>query len=191
MKVKIFFTYIALAFIACNSNSSFDDELKSLDADFVLPYPVGKTYYCSQGFNSSFSHYDTFKYSIDFDMQIGTLITAARKGRVVYVVENYSNDDHGLGHENVVIVMSEDSTYARYSHLTTNGALVQLNQTVNPGDSLALSGNSGYSNHPHLHFDVTKTFTGRSDMTIPFDFNNTYPRPVGLNSSKYFKAETY
>lgn len=191
MNIKTIFTYISLVFVACNSNSSIDDELKSLNVDFVLPYPVGKAYYCSQGFNSSFSHYDTFKYSIDFDMPIGTLITAARKGRIVYVVENYSNDDHGLGHENVVIVMSEDSTYARYSHLTTNGALIQLNQIVNPGDSLALSGNSGYSNHPHLHFDVTKTFTGRSDMTIPFDFKNTNHRPVGLNSGMYFKADPY
>ncbi|MBI3233450.1 MAG: hypothetical protein HYZ42_05320, partial [Bacteroidetes bacterium] len=40
------------------------------------------------------------------------------------------------GHENVVIVMHEDSTYARYVHLTTNGALVTRGQTVMPGDTI-------------------------------------------------------
>jgi murein DD-endopeptidase MepM/ murein hydrolase activator NlpD len=168
-----------------------DEELKSVDAKYVLPYPVGKVYYCSQGFNSSFSHYDTFKYAVDFDMPVGTLVTATRAGRVVYVVENYSDNDHVIGHENVVIVMHEDSTYARYTHLTTNGALVERNQLLMPGDTLGLSGSSGESNHPHLHFDVTKTFTGRFDMTIPFDFMNTSPHPVGLKSGLFYEAFGY
>lgn len=190
IKMKKLFFVISFLFIACN-NILEDDELKSLKAEYVLPYPIGKTYYCSQGFNSSFSHHGTFKYSVDFDMPVGTLITAARNGQVVYVVENYSNDDHNIGHENVVIVMHDDSTYSRYSHLTTNGALVEINRMVMPGDSLALSGNTGESNRPHLHFDVTKTFTGRSDLTIPFDFINAAPRPVGLISGLYYKANTY
>ena len=124
-------------------------------------------------------------------MSIGTVVTAARKGRVVYVVENYPNGDLTAGHENVVIVMHEDSTYARYIHLTTNGALVVINQLVMPGDTVGLSGNSGQSNHPHLHFDVTGTFTGRSDQTIPFDFMNTSPHPVGFTQGAVYEAFAY
>lgn len=145
-----------LLFISCDPILTEDEKLKSVEAKYVLLYPVEKVYYCSQGFNSSFSHYDTFKYAVDFDMSIGTLVTAARTGRVIYIVENYSNNDHAIGHENVVIVVHEDSTYTRYTHLTTNGALVKINQLLMPGDSLGLSGNSGHNNHPHLHFDVTK-----------------------------------
>jgi murein DD-endopeptidase MepM/ murein hydrolase activator NlpD len=191
MKTKQIFLIVCLLFISCDRILTEDNELKSVDAKYVLPYPVGKAYYCSQGFNSSFSHYNTFKYAVDFDMPIGTLVTAARTGRVVYVVENYSNNDHLIGHENAVIVMHEDSTYARYTHLTTNGAIVERNQLLMPGDSLGLSGSSGDSNHPHLHFDVTKTFTGRFDMTIPFDFMNTSPRPVGLKSGFFYEAFRY
>ncbi len=177
--------------LTCRDNSAEAEKPISIEAKFVLPYPVGRAYTCSQGFNTSFSHYDTFKYAVDFDMPIGTLVTAARRGRVVYTAENYSNDDHVIGHENVVIVMHEDSTYARYVHLTTNGALVEVNQLLMPGDTVGLSGNSGHSNHPHLHFDVAETFSGREDQTIPFDFNNTIPHPPGLQQGVVYEAFPY
>jgi murein DD-endopeptidase MepM/ murein hydrolase activator NlpD len=191
MRTKILFLMSCSLFLSCDHILSENNEFKSIKAKYVLPYPVGKVYFCSQGFNSSFSHYNTFQYAIDFDMPIGTLVTAARSGRVVYIVENYSNNDHVIGHENVVIVMHTDSTYARYTHLTTFGAIVKRNQLLMPGDSLGFSGSSGESNHPHLHFDVTKTFTGRFDMTIPVDFINTSPRPVGLNVGFFYKAFHY
>lgn len=189
--MKNFLLILFLLLISCDNNMTEDGELKSIEAKYVLPFPVGTEYYCSQGFDTSFSHQGTFKYSIDFDMSIGTLVTAARPGRVVYVVEHYSNSDHAIGHENVVIVMHEDSTYARYVHLTTYGALVKTNQFVTFGDSIGLSGNSGASNHPHLHFDVTDSFSSRSAQTIPFDFMNADPRPVGLNSGLLYEALSY
>ena len=173
--------------ISCNNSVNEEEKIGPIEAKYVLPFPVGKSYYCSQGFNTSYSHQGTFKYSVDFGMPIGTLITAARAGRVVYLVENFP-DEYAIGNENVVIVMHEDSTFARYSHLTTNGALVTLNQSVIAGDTIGLSGNSGQSSHPHLHFDVTKTFSGRSDMTIPFDFINASPRPVGFNAGRFYEA---
>ena len=191
MKTTIIYFVVCLLFLSCNNNSTDNDNLIPVEAKLVLPYPVSKSYTCSQGFNSSFSHYGTFKYSVDFDMSIGTLVTAARKGRVVYVVENYSNNDHTEGHENVVIIMHEDTTYARYTHLTTNGSFVVVNQLVMPGDSVGLSGNSGHSNHPHLHFDVTGTFAGRSDQTIPFDFLNTNPHPFGFEKGVVYPAYSY
>ncbi|MBI5471014.1 MAG: M23 family metallopeptidase [Ignavibacteriae bacterium] len=191
MKTVILLFVLGSLLLSCNRDSPEPVKATSAEAKFVLPYPVGKAYTCSQGFNSSFSHYGTFSYSVDFDMSIGTLVTAARSGRVVYVVENYSDDDHAAGHENVVIVMHEDSTYARYVHLTINGALVAGNQLLMPGDTLGLSGNSGHSNHPHLHFDVAGTFTGRSDQTIPFDIKNTSPHPFGFESGVVYVALPY
>jgi murein DD-endopeptidase MepM/ murein hydrolase activator NlpD len=191
MKTIVIFLEICLLFLSCNQNSTDNENPTSIEAKYILPYPVGKAYTCSQGFNSSFSHYGTFKYAVDFDMPIGTLVTAARSGRVVYIAENYSNDDHIAGHENVVIVLHEDSTYSRYIHLTTNGALVARNQLVTSGDSVGLSGNSGESNHPHLHFDVTGTFTGRSDQTISFDFKNTSPHLFGFVAGVVYEAFPY
>ena len=182
---------LCLLFLSCNRDSSDDGQPIVTDAKYVLPYPVGKTYTCSQGFNNTPSHTGTFSYSVDFGMSIGTLVTVARSGRVVYVLESYSDSDQMAGHENVVIIMHEDSTYARYVHLTFNGALVQVNQTVVLGDTVGLSGNSGSSAAPHLHFDVTRTFDGRGDQTIPFDFKNTSPHPVGLQRGVAYEALPY
>jgi murein DD-endopeptidase MepM/ murein hydrolase activator NlpD len=191
MKIIVIFLMLSTLFHSCKSDSSEDRNPKNEEAKYVLPFPVGKAYVCSQGFNSSFSHYGSFSYSVDFDFPIGTIVTAARGGRVVYVVENYSNNDHAIGQENVVIIMHEDSTYARYVHLTTNGAIVERDQLVMPGDTIALSGNSGDSNHPHLHFDVIGTFKGRSDQTIPFDFKNTISHPIGLKKGVVYEAFPY
>jgi len=189
--IKMSYIIFALLFLQACSTDSFDDGQQSvLDAKYVLPYPVGKTYTCTQGFNSNPSHFGSFYYSVDFGMSIGTFITAARSGRVVYVVESNSDSDQTPGHENIVIVMHEDTTYARYVHLTLNGALVQVDQTVVLGDTVGLSGSSG-TPAPHLHFDVTKTFSGKSDQTIPFYFKNTSPHPNGLQRGVAYKAQPY
>lgn len=177
--------------LSCSRDSSDIGQPVITDKLYVLPYPIGKTYTCSQGFNTSFSHFGTFSYSVDFGMPIGTLVTAARSGRIVYILESYSDNDQIEGHENVVIVMHEDSTYARYVHLTFNGALVDMNQMVIPGDTIGLSGSSGANAAPHLHFDVTKTFNGRSDQTIPFDFRNTISHPNGLQRGVIYEALPY
>lgn len=192
MKTLIIVSLFCLLFISCKRHSSEnEDTISPVDAKYVLPYPVGSEYMCSLGFNNSYSHNGSFRYAVDFAMPIGTIITAARSGRVVYIVERYSDDDRTSGHENVVIVMHDDTTYARYVHLTTNGALVNESQTVKPGDTIGLSGNSGSSSTPHLHFDVTNMSTGRNDQTIPFDFINTIPHPMGLKIGVTYKAFPY
>ena len=190
--MKTIFSMIFFLFsLSCSRDSSDNGQSTLTDKLYVLPYPIGKAYTCLQGFNTSFSHYGTFSYAVDFGMPVGTLITASRSGRIVYILESYTDNDQIEGHENVVIVMHEDSTYARYVHLTFNGALVRLNQMVAPGDSVGLSGSSGTNAGPHVHFDVTKTFNGRSDQTISFDFMNTISHPVGLQIGVTYEALPY
>jgi Peptidase family M23 len=43
---------------------------------------------------------------------------------------------------------------SRYYHLQKGGAIAQLGQTVAAGAAIARSGNTGYSDTPHLHFDM-------------------------------------
>jgi murein DD-endopeptidase MepM/ murein hydrolase activator NlpD len=191
MKSIVTFCVLFFLFLSCKHQSPENVEALSVEAKYVLPYPVGREYICLQEFNDSYSHNGTFRYAVDFAMPIGTLITAARSGHVVYILESYSDYDQTAGHENVVIVFHEDSTYARYVHLTTDGALVKIGQAVMPGDTIGLSGNSGSGGPPHLHFDVTNTNTGRSDQTIPFDFKNTIQHPIGLKEGVSYKAFPY
>jgi murein DD-endopeptidase MepM/ murein hydrolase activator NlpD len=57
-------------------------------------------------------------------------------------------------HWNYVMIMHNDSSTALYGHLQQNGLLVKLGDSVVVGQQIALSGNTGYSAFPHLHFTV-------------------------------------
>jgi murein DD-endopeptidase MepM/ murein hydrolase activator NlpD len=142
-------------------------------------------------FDDPRSHVGLFKYSVDFSMAIGTTVTAARAGRVVYVEQRYANDDTTSGHENVVILQHEDGTYSRYAHLTPNGAVVASGTYLKPGDVVGLSGNSGSSAPPHLHFDVVRNADQRDVPTIPFAFRNVSPAAVILQERVSYTALPY
>ena len=51
---------------------------------------------------------------------------------------------------------------------------LKVGDTVNTGDFLGLSGNSGYSSAPHLHFNVFVPKDGYSYRTIPVKFKHFY-----------------
>ena len=59
-----------------------------------------------------------------------------------------------LGRGNLITVIHEDATVAMYSHLTLAGVLVLSGDAVAQGDTIGLSGNTGYSTEPRLHFSL-------------------------------------
>lgn len=83
----------------------------------------------------------------DFAVAVGTQVKSAISGTVVEVV--YGNKSFG----NFVRVKNSDivTTYAHCSTLK-----VKEGDKVKQGDIIALSGNTGKSSGPHLHFEVTK-----------------------------------
>jgi hypothetical protein len=103
------------------------------------------------------------------------------------LLNNFSNQDIGTDKSNVVIIQHEDCTYARYAHLTYNGALVRVGQQVNPGDIIGMSGKSGAIIY-HLHFDVTKDCPQSNCQTIPLKFKNCSPDHYPLKSGVYYLA---
>ena len=147
---------------------------------YVLPYPVGRTYTVIQGNCTSRSHAVGTRrtYAYDFDLQIGDPIIAARAGQVAGIVQHYPDSTRVRGEENYVDVLHDDGTLARYIHLTTNGARVRSGERVEQGQVIAISGDSGWSALPHLHFDVFACST--CDRSIPVTFRNTDPHPNGL-----------
>lgn len=158
---------------------------------YVLPFPVGIEYKCVQGYVGRTYHVGVFKYGIDFDMPIGSTVTAAREGQVIFVETNNSDRDGGIDKANVVIVEHDDGTFGRYVHLTKDGALVEIGQRVTQGDPIGLSGSSGDPGNPHLHFDVTRDCAQPSCHTIPICFKNTRPHPDGLVTREFYTAEPY
>jgi murein DD-endopeptidase MepM/ murein hydrolase activator NlpD len=155
---------------------------------YRLPYPVGVSYALVQGNCSGFGHSGFWKYSYDFGMPMGSVVTAARNGVVVFT--SSTNPDTG-SHDstatpNLVLVQHDDSTIAVYSHLLQHGVVVRVNQVVHAGDTLAFSGNSGYTaNMPHLHFSVhaCESLPGfvadPQCPALPLTFANPIPRPAG------------
>lgn len=84
--------------------------------------------------------------AVDFGVPEGTPVFAAGDGIVTGVIEN----DRSRG--NVLKIAHEDSVETLYGHLRE--ILVPLGGYVRMGEAVALSGNTGASTGPHLHFEV-------------------------------------
>lgn len=196
------FTYIAsltcqVLLVSCSQDKLQQDSCAGYEdwsnSVYVLPYPAGTTYSVLQGNCTNpntpgASHFRMDRYSYDFLMDIGTYITAARSGEVVFVREEFTDQDKGLDQGNVVVILHNDSTYAAYGHLTNQGVFPELGDNVSVGDTLGLSGNSGLSSIPHLHFHVSPCLDQAICGTLPITFRNTQPNPNGLEVGGSYSA---
>lgn len=81
---------------------------------------------------------------MDWMMPEGTPIYAAAAGTVETVA--YSPSEYG----NYVVIRHEDGSQTLYAHFQQ--ATVQVGDEVTPSDQIGLSGNTGNSTGPHLHF---------------------------------------
>ncbi len=173
--------------ISCAA-ARYDDWEQS---DYVLPYPVGKSYLISLAHCGGSYHAEGLpdQYATDFAIDIGTLVTASRDGVVVFVEESGID---GLFPNNLVIVEHSDGTFGQYMHLTTNGALVEKGEKVLQGQEIGLSGNTGLAGFPHLHFVVTKSGNYNYPyQSIPMNFRNTLANERGLAPGERYPAYEY
>jgi murein DD-endopeptidase MepM/ murein hydrolase activator NlpD len=157
---------------------------------YVLPYPVGMTFVIGQGNCGSGSHAagTVVQYAYDFLMPIGTTIIASRAGTVLLVEERYEDGTRQAGQENYVNVLQSDGSIAAYVHLTRDGALVDVGDRVKRGQTIGISGDSGSSTEPHLHFHVQSC---SGCPTKPVTFRNTRPHPGGLEQGQSYTAESF
>jgi murein DD-endopeptidase MepM/ murein hydrolase activator NlpD len=140
---------------------------------YRLPYKLGSVHKVTQGFNGVFSHKGDSQYAVDFGMKVGTKIYASRAGIVVMI----KNDGYKSGNNkkfakdaNFITIKHNDGTYGKYVHLKKGGVKVKLGQKVKRGEFLGYSGNTGYTNGPHLHFVVFKGKSYNSRKSIPIKF---------------------
>jgi murein DD-endopeptidase MepM/ murein hydrolase activator NlpD len=142
---------------------------------YALPYPHGLTFSVLQGFHGAFSHRGSNEFAVDFNCPVATPVVAARPGRVVAI--NASAQGSGTTSEylddrraNFVIVLHDDGTLGEYMHLAPSGVQVKPGQRVERSQPLGLSGNTGFSSTPHLHFQVmTAADDGISKQSFPFE----------------------
>lgn len=82
---------------------------------------------------------------IDWAIPTGTAVFASCGGTV-------AKAGWGSGYGYVVYINHPDGRQTRYGHLSK--VLVSPGQTVSQGQKIALSGNTGVSTGPHLHFEI-------------------------------------
>ena len=97
----------------------------------------------------------------DYLAASGSTVVAAKSGRVLR-----SEPDNGaLG--NVIVIQHDDASRTLYAHLQNRG--VDVDAAVDAGDRIGLSGNTGQSSNPHLHFEYVPngTTTGSKKRIDP------------------------
>jgi len=86
----------------------------------------------------------------DFAVPTGTKVVAAHGGTVVKAGGNGAGDGPAYGY--AVVIKHGNGTYSQYAHLSKIN--VRAGQIVKTGQQIALSGNTGNSSGPHLHFEI-------------------------------------
>ncbi len=151
---------------------------------YRLPYESGTSHRVTQGYHGRLTHQGQEQYAVDFAMREGTPVCAARDGVVVDLKESSKSGGPRKSYRklsNYVSIAHADGTIGEYHHLQHNGVLVEIGQRVTAGTVIALSGNTGYSTRPHLHFGVYSPVDGTQLQSHPLAFatrRGTVAEPV-------------
>lgn len=123
---------------------------------YTLPYQPGLTYLVTQSADNISTHHSGNRYAIDWSMPIGEPVHAARGGTVVSQYELATSGGlAGTASANHIWIRHSDGTIGKYLHLDHDGVFVDEGEIVNAGQRIGVSGNTGYSTGPHLHFSVS------------------------------------
>lgn len=153
-----------------------DLSIPSHDSTYNYSYPFLKNYQSKiiQGYDGDFSHFGDFSAkTIDFEMAVGDTIVASRAGVVSIISVKHNKQGTTKAYRkygNYMILYHEDNTFSQYVHLKQYGNLVEVGDTVKTNQPIALSGFTGWTTVPHLHFGVYKpTKTGLKSIPIRID----------------------
>lgn len=123
---------------------------KSGAASWVDPV---KKYTLSASYAQSGGMWKSTHSGQDFAVSSGTQVFAAHGGTVVKAGGNGAGD--GAAYGNAIVIKHGSRTYSQYAHLSRVD--VKVGQVVKTGQRIGLSGNTGNSSGPHLHFEIRTT----------------------------------
>ncbi|OEJ94057.1 M23 family metallopeptidase [Streptomyces thermolilacinus] len=132
--------------------ASREAERKRLDS-FQLPVAGS---YVSTGYQSGGVLWSSGSHSgVDFHAPYGSTVVSVGRGTVVEA-------GWGGAYGNNVVIRMHDGTYTQYGHLAS--VSVAVGQTVMPGQQIGVSGSTGNSTGPHLHFEARTSAEYGSDI---------------------------
>lgn len=123
----------------------------------VLLYPLDKVVITQYFGNTDFSTKNPQVYNgsghngVDFGVKVGTPILAAQSGKVLGTGDTDASCS-GVSYGKWVLIRHGNGLTTLYAHLSV--IQVEAGQTVTAREKIGLSGNTGYSTGPHLHFTV-------------------------------------
>ena len=114
---------------------------------------------------------------MDFKTPVGTEVISPRSGKVTRVNWN-------LAYNGSCIELSyRDGTVAKFLHLSETS--VQAGQSVGVGTKLGLTGNTGRSTAPHLHYELYKN----GEVVDPVDYHGVMQRTLSAEDRQQFQQE--
>ncbi|WP_418959552.1 M23 family metallopeptidase [Streptomyces tritici] len=117
--------------------------------------PIAGTY-VTTGYKTGGSLWSSGSHSgIDFKAPFGSTVVSVGAGTVVEA-------GWGGAYGNNVVIRHLDGTYTQYGHLSR--ITVSVGASVMPGEQIGVSGSTGNSTGPHLHFEARTTAEYGSDI---------------------------
>ncbi|XBC39023.1 MAG: peptidoglycan DD-metalloendopeptidase family protein [Buchnera aphidicola (Nurudea shiraii)] len=134
--------------VVANNGKFYDHQGYSLTETF-LKFPSFKRYRISSSFNLHRLNPITKKISqhqgIDIAMPVGTPILSIGNGEITKIKSSTVEGKY-------VTIKHNFHYVTKYMHLKT--ILVKVGDKVKKGEKIGLSGNTGYSTGPHLHYEI-------------------------------------
>lgn len=122
--------------------------------------PVAKPYTLTADFGNSGDRWSHKHSGQDFAVPTGTPVKSVHKGTVVTA-------GNGGAYGNNIVIKHPNGKFSQYAHLSKID--VKVGQQVNTGGRIALSGNTGNTSGPHLHFEIRTTADYGSGIDpVPF-----------------------
>lgn len=152
----------------------------------VLDWNCGqRTYDGHQGYDSTIASFRV--------QDIGVPVFAVLDGVVVDVHDGEPDRNTVAAGQigNHVILDHGGGQYTSYLHLQSGSIVPQLGESVLAGTQIALTGSSGNSSGPHLHFETT--FSGRPVEPMPGPCNpgaGLWEEPVAYSATPILRSVT-
>lgn len=136
--------------------TAWADQLKSISNGYQVPVHGSITSRFGMRIHPIHNR-EMFHHGIDIGAPVGTPIRPLMGGRVLF-----SGELPGYGE--TIKIKHEDGTEGVYAHLSER--MVEAGVAISTNDTIGLSGNTGVSTGPHLHFEIRRNGEAIDPLTL-------------------------